>query len=160
MDNPGLLVAMALAGVAGVAGGYLAWRAWRFYQLITETKTGQLQFARQGLAEIVGLNAGRDRDRVVSKYLEKHRKDFREYLTVDKDVAVADPQSDPNLDQLGIKGELAELLGAQNLGSLQAIERYGDLESIAGMSPQQAAEVTRAIEAWRQATARLRGCAP
>ena len=104
-----------------------------------------------GLERIIGLNRDRERDRQLSRILQRHREDFREYLTVDKDAAVADQQSDPHLGQLGINGELAELLEAHNLASLQSIEHCGDLESIAGMGPERAAEVAQAIDAWRQA---------
>jgi len=100
---------------------------------------------------MAGINPEQTFDRILNDKLEEYRAAFREYLTIDKDAAVADQQSDPHLSQLGINGEIAELLEAHNLTSLQSIEHYGNLESIAGMGPQRAAEVARAVDAWRQA---------
>jgi predicted RND superfamily exporter protein len=108
--------------------------------------------SRGGILEkMAGLNRRRERDRQLSRILEEHREQFHEYLAVDKTVAVADPQSNPLLNQLGISRETAKLLVANHLGTLQAIQRYGNLESIDGITSQQAAEVARDVEAWRSA---------
>jgi predicted RND superfamily exporter protein len=103
------------------------------------------------LEKIVGLNRRREWDRQLSIILEQHREQFHEYLTVDKEIAVADEQSDPTLAQLGIDGETAGLLEAKRLNTLQAVEHYGNLESVRGLTARQAAAVTRAIDAWRAA---------
>ena len=103
------------------------------------------------LEKIIGLNRRRETDRQLSRILEKHRKQFHEYLAVDKNIAVADQQSSPSLKQLGISERTATLLEANQLGTLQAIRQYGNLESVEGVEAEQAAEVARAIDAWLSA---------
>lgn len=102
------------------------------------------------LEKIIGLNRRRERDRQLSIGINENRKRFRDYLSLDKEVAVADEQSNPTLKQLGITGEIAKTLEADRLDRLQAIERYGSLESLDGIGPEQAAEVAQAIDAWRR----------
>jgi predicted RND superfamily exporter protein len=101
------------------------------------------------LERMAGIDPRQTRDRILTSLLQQHREDFHEYLTVDTDAAVAREDSDPNLEQLGVDGEIAGLLEANKLTTLQAIEQYGNLESVEGIAPEQAAEVTRAIDQWR-----------
>ena len=63
---------------------------------------------------------------------------------------------DPTLEELGISGEVAQALEARNLGTLTAIEKFGDRKSIQDnlvairrISPEQAAEVARTVDRWR-----------
>ena len=55
---------------------------------------------------------------------------------------------DPGLAELGITGKLADLLEANRLNTLRAIEQHGNLKLIEGISPEQVAEVNKAINAW------------
>ena len=107
--------------------------------------------AKGGVERMFGLNRRRMKDSQLSRILNEHRDEFHEYLTVDKDIAVADEHSDPTLSQLGIGGETATLLEANRLASLQPIEQYGDLTGIEGIDAAEAAKVTEAIDAWRKA---------
>ncbi len=101
------------------------------------------------LEKIIGLNPRRETDRITSIRLEKHRQQFREYLTVDKQAAVADQQSNPTLKQLGVSAEIAKLLAAEQLGDLRSIRNYGNLESVKGIGSEQAAAVEGAIKGWQ-----------
>jgi hypothetical protein len=106
---------------------------------------------RTAAEAILGINPQRTADRILSDVIRQHRKEFHEYLAVDKAVAVADQNSDPDLKQLGIRGELADLLEANRLTTLQLIEQYGSLARIKGMGADRAAEVAQAIQTWRAA---------
>ncbi|HIQ21703.1 MAG TPA: hypothetical protein EYH34_10790 [Planctomycetes bacterium] len=90
----------------------------------------------------------RTSDSVLNKRLEQHRQEFREYLAVDTSRLETD---DPRLDQLRIRGKLAELLEAYDLTTLKAIRSFGDLTVIKGMTPELAAEVIAKIDAWQRA---------
>jgi len=102
------------------------------------------------MEKVMGLNEKmqrRIRDKELSERLEKYRKDFREYLTVDAEAT---------LDQLGITGQLASRLEAQGLSTLKQIEHYGNprsagaaLASIKGVDAGQAAGVEEAIGRWK-----------
>jgi len=96
--------------------------------------------SKRGIERFLGLNRRRDGDRVMNMMLEGHRKSFREYLTVDGDAT---------LDDLGIDGKLARRLKSRNLTSLEKIEQYDDLESIDGISPEEAAQIDDAVYQWQ-----------
>jgi uncharacterized protein len=106
---------------------------------------------------VAGIDPRRVRDDVLSQQLEKHREEFREYLAIDKASAVADETSDPELGTLGIFGPAAERLAAAGLGSLRAIERFGDpgkplgerLRAVGGLSADEAEAVAEAVARWR-----------
>lgn len=107
---------------------------------------------RPSVLELVaGIDPRSTQDRILSGIIEEHREGFREYLAVDRRVAVAREDSDPSLPQLGITGKLAESLEANGLHGLRSIQQHGDLASVKDIGPQRAAEVARAIDAWRLA---------
>jgi predicted RND superfamily exporter protein len=99
-------------------------------------------------ASMFGINRKRTRDYVLNKRLEQHRSEFREYLTVDVDRLLTD---DPTLDQLRIRGQLAEKLEASGLTKLSAIEQNGDLTSVQGLTSEDLVDVGAKIELWRAA---------
>jgi len=117
------------------------------------------------LERIGGFDRRRLRDKILSKRLAKYRKQFREYLTVDTDVALADEALDPTLEELGITGPVTQTLRARKLVTLRAIESYGRddsprgpgkplqerLTSIRGISPGEAGEIAARLDAWRTA---------
>ncbi len=99
-----------------------------------------------GFASILGVDPRREHDYVLNKRLQEHRKEFRDYLTVDADAT---------LEQLGIDGPVADRLKATGLDTLEKIERYGDqksiaenLASISGIDSEQAALVEDAVRRW------------
>ena len=76
----------------------------------------------------------------MSNRLESHRHEFAEYLAVDGDVA---------LDALGIDEKLAARLRAEKLDTAGAIDQFGDIASIEGISAEEAGEIGAAVEQWR-----------
>jgi predicted RND superfamily exporter protein len=101
-----------------------------------------------GFGGLLGIDPARERDYVLNKRLEEHRREFRDYLTVDADAT---------LDQLGISGQLAARLAGKDLDTLDKIERYCAHGSIAdkltpiGIDPEDAARVDEAARAWESA---------
>jgi predicted RND superfamily exporter protein len=98
------------------------------------------------LERLMGADPNRERDYVLNKRLEQHRAEFRDYLTVDAEAT---------LQQLGITGQLAARLDANDLDTLKKIRRHADhqpiadrLAAIGGIGRQQAAEVEDAIRQW------------
>lgn len=98
---------------------------------------------RGGLANIVGLDPGREHDFVLNKRLDENRDEFRDYLTVDAEATLA---------ELGITGELAARLEARELQTLTEIRAYGEKESVTanlasikGIGEEEAAQVEEAI---------------
>ena len=85
-------------------------------------------------------------DAGLTRQLERSRDEFHEYLAVDVDRLDTD---DPTLLELRIPGEIAGVLQGQGLGSLRAIERFGDLAAIEGIGPEDTVCVAEAIDAWR-----------
>jgi len=100
--------------------------------------------------KMAGIDRQRTRDRVLSKRLKRHRKEFREYLTVDREIAVAGPGSNPSVDRLGIPAELARKLEAAGIGTLQSLEQHGDPADIEGIGPEGAKRIIAAKEQWWQ----------
>jgi predicted RND superfamily exporter protein len=99
-------------------------------------------------ASMFGINRRRTRDYVLNKRLDEHRAEFREYLTVDVDRLLTD---DPTLDQLRIRGPLAEKLEEKELTTLSAIQRQGDLTSVQGLTSDDLVEMGAKIELWKAA---------
>lgn len=106
---------------------------------------------RPSLAErMLGLTRKeqrRIRDKQLSERLEQHREEFREYLAVDAEAT---------LDQLGISGELASRLEAEELTTLTQIEAHAKPQAIAaglaaikGVGADEAARVEEAIGRWK-----------
>jgi len=98
------------------------------------------------LERVMGVNPRREHDYVLNKHLEENRAALRDYLTVDAEAT---------LDQLGVTGRLAACLRANDLDSLEKIERFAGHQSIAdrlaslgGIRPEQAADVEQAIRRW------------
>ena len=124
---------------------------------------------RPSLAErLAGVDPRRMRDQILSQRLDNHRDELREYLAVDTAPALTGG-ADPDLQQLGITGQVAEVLTAKKLTTLGAIKRHGaetsiydspraedaeppsieeTLTSIRGISDQQAIEAAAAVDAW------------
>ncbi len=117
---------------------------------------------------IMGINPRRMRDQILSKRLKEHSEEFRDYIAVDKDIALAEESCDPTLEQLGIISPVVEVLRARKLFTLRSIRQYGiddsdnggqpgkdtpkpldeRLATIRGISPEQAQEVSTAIDDW------------
>ena len=91
------------------------------------------------------------RDSVTSKYLDDYRDDMRAYLRVDKTKAIAGEGWDPTLAELGVSGHVGELLAAEKLDTLSAIEAHGRLETVPDLSLAQVAQLEKAIAVWRSA---------
>lgn len=126
---------------------------------------------------VMGVNA----DKIFSDRLEKHRAEFRDYLTWDlekeetrkkaaeeaarkaaeegRPAPPAPPLPDPTLEEMGVRGPVAEKLRSRKIDSLQDILRdVADsheksieerLASFRGIEADQAAEAAAAIRAWR-----------
>jgi len=103
------------------------------------------------IERIAGIDPRRMRDRILNERLQEHLDQFVElgYLAIDKDVAVADENADPPLEELGLFGPLAELLAARGIDSLKDIEAAGDLSAVEGLSAEQAARVSEAVRRWK-----------
>jgi hypothetical protein len=107
---------------------------------------------KAGIVErMAGIDRRRTRDHVLSKRLNRYRDEFREYLTVDRDVAVATGQSDPSVHLLGVPLEIADRLEAAGVDDLKKIQQHKDLTAIAGITPADAKKIEQAIEDWREA---------
>jgi predicted RND superfamily exporter protein len=78
--------------------------------------------------------------------LEAHRKEFSDYLTIDVERTTT---NDPNLRHLRIPDEVASLLKAAKIKTLKDIQDRGDLTTIEGIGPQEAAQVNTKIAAWQ-----------
>jgi len=92
------------------------------------------------------------RDNLTSKFLEKHREDFGDYLRFQTSVQEHDPDArkrDATLEQLGIEGQLASSLKKAKLDSLIKIEDRDDLASIRGVGTDGEETIRAAIVDWR-----------
>lgn len=82
----------------------------------------------------------------LTRRLEAHRDEFRDYLAVDTERTRTD---NPNLQDLRISADIASVLKAARIKTLEDIRKKGDLTSIEGIGSEQAAEVEAKIAAWR-----------
>lgn len=100
---------------------------------------------------IAGIDPRRMRDRILNERLQEHMDQFVElgYLATDKDIAVAEQNADPPLEELGLFGELASRLKQQKIDSLKDIEAAGDLSALRGISAAEAAQVAAAVRRWK-----------
>ncbi len=96
-------------------------------------------------------------DAQLNKVIEKYRPEFREYLTVDKDYAVATEKTYATLRELGIRDELAKPLANVELNTWTAINEYVGKESIRkglqtveGIDAKGAEEIAQAIGQWQE----------
>jgi len=100
--------------------------------------------------KLLGIDPRVVRDGVLNRRMEPFREEFRDYLTYDFGKADALLEThDPTLAELGIAGPVAERLTARNLRTLKSIERFGQIEHIKGIGPEDAETVTEAIRRWR-----------
>ena len=111
---------------------------------------------------IAGIsNPQRTADIVLSKQINEHRQELRDYLAIDKQIAVVDGNFDPPVDRFIVPGkqienpeQLIQRLEAGGLFTLADVEEFGDLEGgdlerIEGIDAAAAAAVATAIEKWR-----------
>ncbi len=103
-----------------------------------------------GALRILGIDRRRTRDQLTNRRLKAHRDEFRDYLSVDEDAAVAGPHSDPTLYQLDLPEKLIERLQATGIETLAAVDSYGDITRIEGVGRQDVAAIAAAAETWRQ----------
>lgn len=82
----------------------------------------------------------------LTRRLEAHREEFRDYLTVDTERTTTD---DPNLMDLRLPEEIAGALKAAKIKTLEDIRKKGDLTVVEGIGPEEAAEVEAKIAAWQ-----------
>ncbi len=85
-------------------------------------------------------------ERELDRGLERHRKEFRDYLTIDTERLETD---DPTLRQLKIPPRIAQSLKAAKIKDLHQIEEQDDLTAVSGIGLEEAARVARCIAAWR-----------
>jgi len=79
--------------------------------------------------------------RIVGRYLDKHRRKFKDYLQVEGEATLA---------ELGIDDDLAERLKSKKLDGFQALYSYdGEIASIEGIEPGEARAVQEAMDKWR-----------
>ena len=82
----------------------------------------------------------------LSRQLEEHRPEFRDYLTVDTERVTTD---NPNLRHLQIPAPIADRLKAAQIKNLDDILATGDLTAVEGIGPDDATVVKEKIAAWR-----------
>ena len=95
---------------------------------------------------LLGAFARSPTEGALTRRLESHRPEFRDYLTVDTDRTTTD---NPNLWHLKIPEEIASVLKAAGIRDLAQIEKKGDLTAIDGIGSEEAAVVKAKIVAWR-----------
>lgn len=81
----------------------------------------------------------------LSRQLEEHRAEFRDYLTVDTERITGD---NPNLRDLRIPAAVAARLKAAEIRTLDEIRAKGDLTQVEGIGAGDAALVEEKIAAW------------
>jgi len=82
----------------------------------------------------------------LSRRLESHRAEFRDYLTTDTERVTTD---NPNLQHLRIPPEIAARLKNAKIKTLDDIRAQGDLTAVEGVGPGDVAEVEAKIAAWQ-----------
>ena len=81
------------------------------------------------------------RYRTTGRFIDKNRGRFKDYLQV---------EGEATLEQLGIRGDLAERLKAKNLNDFHALyTHHGELASVEGIRPDEADSVQKAVDKWR-----------
>ena len=85
-------------------------------------------------------------DGALSRQLEESRAEFHEYLATDTERAETD---NPTLRHLRIPKEIAGVLRAAKVKTLEDIRKKEDLTVIEGIGPEEAAEVEARIATWQ-----------
>ncbi|NQU22180.1 MAG: MMPL family transporter [Candidatus Nealsonbacteria bacterium] len=81
------------------------------------------------------------RYRITGRFIDKSRWKFKDYLQVDGEAT---------LEELGIRGDLAERLKAKELDSFRKLYSHdGEIASIDGIRPEEADDVQEAMDTWR-----------